>query len=208
MQFVIFHGAFGSPQGNWFPYLQTELEKLKQDVLVPSFPIENWDKITNEKSKAKPKNQDIQVWLKKFEKEYLPKIRKEKELCFVGHSLGPVFILHLVDKYNLRLDSAIFAAPFLRFLNGFWQIEYVNQSFWKTNFDFVKLKKLIPISYVLYGSDDPYVKSKYSLEVAKKLGSQTIVVKGGKHMNADAGFTRFSLVAELCKTRINASEYL
>lgn len=126
MQFVIFHGAFGAPDKNWFPYLKNELIKLHQKVLVPGFPIEDWDKVTREKPKTKPINQNLQVWLKKFEKEYLPKIKKEKELCFVGHSLGPVFILHLVEKYNLQLDSAIFVAPFLRFLHGTWQIEYVN----------------------------------------------------------------------------------
>lgn len=40
MKFVIFHGAFGNPSANWFPYLKGELFRLKQHVFIPAFPVE------------------------------------------------------------------------------------------------------------------------------------------------------------------------
>lgn len=54
------------------------------------------------------------------------------------------------------------------------------------------------VSYVLYSDNDPYVDKKLSLEFAKKLSSKKILVKGGKHLNSEAGFDDFPLVFELC----------
>lgn len=209
MKFVIFHGAFGSPSGNWFPELKEKLESLGQEVLVPQFPVENWDEITRSGPKVIPKNQSLDNWLQIFEEELLPKIKKGEKLCFIGHSLGPVFILHVVDKFNLQLDSGIFVSPFMEKLNiKLWQFDLVNKTFYKSDFDWKKLRRLIPVSYVLYSPDDPYVNEKYPKKFAQKLGSSIISVKGGKHLNDEAGLTNFPLVLELCKTRLNSPIYL
>ncbi len=208
MKFVIFHGTYGSSQGNWFPDLKKRLESIGQTVIVPQFPVENWNRITALGKKAEFKNQNLQNWLSHFEKNLLPEIKNSKELVFVGHSLSPVFILHAVTKFNIQLDSAIFVVPFLTLEEGTWQIHLANKTFYKTDFNFSKLKKLIPISYVLHSDDDPYVNSKYPLDFAAKMDSRVIVVKGAKHFNVDNKFFKFPLVFELCKTRLNAERFL
>ena len=38
MKALIFHGTMGSPNGNWFPWLQSELISKGWDVDVPAFP--------------------------------------------------------------------------------------------------------------------------------------------------------------------------
>ena len=35
MKFVVFHGAFGSPESNWIPELEEKLKTLGQEVVVP-----------------------------------------------------------------------------------------------------------------------------------------------------------------------------
>lgn len=200
MKFIIFHGSFGSAQGNWFPQLKEKLESLKQKVILPQFPVDDWNEITKNGKKAKPKNQTLDNWFNFFEKNIFSKIKKEEKLCFIGHSLGPLFILHLVDRFNLQLDCAIFVSPFFEIPETkLWQIDLVNKSFYKKDFDFEKLKKLIPVSYVLYSDNDPYVEKALSLEFAEKLKSKKILVKGGGHLNAEFGFYDFPLVFELCK---------
>lgn len=160
-----------------------------------------------EVKKKTPLNQTLDNWLKTFEKEVLPDIRKERKLCFVAHSLGPVFVLHVVEKYNIMLDSAVFVSPFMCKLGKSWQIDHVNRSFYKTSFDFSKLKKLIPVSYVLYSDNDPYVDKKFSLEFAQKLKSSLLFVKGAGHMNEEIGMKEFPLVFELCKSALDFSIY-
>ncbi len=209
MKFVIFHGSYGSSEGNWFPDLKSRLESIGEKVFVPQFPVENWDQITKlGKKEAVPNNQTLVRWLEHFEKHVLPKLKGEKNLVFVGHSLSPVFILHAVIKFKIKLDAAIFVVPFLTLGKTIWQIDLVNRSFYKTDFNFGKVRKLIPMSFVLYSDDDPYVNAKNSLAFASKIGSHIIMVKGARHFNSDNKFVTFPLVFELCKTRLDAERFL
>ena len=169
MKFVIFHGSFSNPEENWFPELKKQLEHLSQKVLIPTFPVDDWDKLTKIGKEIKYTNQNLKSWTKAFEKQVLPKIKKNDKLVFIGHSLGPLFILHVVYKFNIQLDSAIFVSAFLKDIgNKNWQFYQVNKTFYKTNFKFEKLQKLIPVSYVLYSDTDPYMSRKFFLEFAKK----------------------------------------
>jgi predicted alpha/beta hydrolase family esterase len=209
MKFVIFHGAFGSPQSNWFPELKEKLLSLDQEVITPKLPVENWQEVIASGQSFDPNNQNLNNWLLSFEKETLPKLKPNDKLCFVGHSLAPVFILHIIDKYKIKLDSAIFVSPFMDRLNNkeHWQFDVVNASFYKTDFDFNALKKCIPTSYVLYSSDDPYVSNAHSVLFAKALDSSTILVKRAGHMNSEVNLNEFPLVFELCKSRIDMTLY-
>lgn len=208
MKFVIIHGAFGSKDGNWFPKLKETLELFGQEVVVPQFPVDNWSDVTSFGSNVPPKFQNLNNWFKTFEKVYKD-FKKGEALCFIGHSLGCAFILHIVDKFNIELDSAIFVSPFMDRLNleKFWQLDHVNTSFYKTDFDFDKLKKLIPASYVLYSDSDPYVSKSHVTLFAKTLDSSYIFVKRAGHLNSEVNINEFPLILELCKTRIDFPAY-
>jgi hypothetical protein len=207
MKFVVFHGSFGSPEGNWFPELKEKLGYLGQKVEVPRFPVDDWDELTRAGPGRPPKSQNLKNWLDEFE-NVLKGFKKGERLCFVGHSLGCLFILHVVDRYDLRLDSAIFVSPFLSLSGGKpWQIDRINRTFYRADFDWTKLRKLIPVSYALYSDNDPYVDAGLSLDFAGKLHSSTILVKRAGHMNSEVNLNEFPLAYELCKTRINLSLY-
>jgi predicted alpha/beta hydrolase family esterase len=208
MKFVILHGSFGNPKGNWFPWLRKEIKNLGQEVIVPKFPIDDYEKISNAgMKKAINEKQTLSAWLAVFEKEVLPKIKNEL-VIFIGHSLSPVFILHLVDKYKLEVEGAIFVSPFLKDLekSDLWQFGLVNQTFYKDNFDFKKLKQKIKKSFVIYSDNDPYVRKELMLEFAEKINSDKILVESGGHLNSESGFNKFPLVLELCKKQIENKE--
>ncbi len=200
MIFILIHGAFGSPTGNWFPQLRGQLENLGQTVIVPQFPVDSWDEITSSGPEIAPKKQLLVNWLDEFEKT-IGIIPKNEKICMIGHSLGPLAILHFVTNFNLHLESAIFVCPFLESLHKSWQIDTANSTFHKTDFDFNDLHHKIPLSYVVYSDNDPYVDTKYSLDFANRLGSQKIPVTGLGHMNSESGVLDFPLVLELCKSR-------
>lgn len=206
MKFVLFHGAFGSPGSNWLPELKDKLESLGQEAIAPTFPVDTWDHVTKLGSDAQSNIQNLDNWFKEFDKIYKT-FRKGEKLCFIGHSLGPLFILHIVERYNIKLDSAIFVCPFLDTLHKTWQIDHVNKSFYKADFDFNNLKKLIPVSYVLYSNDDPYVPQKYSQEFGNALGSSMILLKRAGHMNDEVNLNDFPLIMDLCITRLELPLY-
>lgn len=206
MKFVICHGAFGNPDEHWLPKLKEKLESFGQTAEIPRFPVEDWERITNLGIKAAVNKQTLQNWLNVFKKTR-KNFKKGEGLCFIGHSLGAVFILHAVNYYNIQLDSAIFVSPFLDRLNNQWQFDVVNKSFYKTDFDFEKLKKLIPISYVLYSDNDPYVAKSHATLFAKALDSSFIFIKQAGHLSNPQQLSEFPLVLELCKTRIALPVY-
>ncbi len=209
MTFVIFHGAFGHADGNWFPYVKKELLALGQNVILEQFPVEDFDQVTKAGKSYKPTMQNLTNWFNTFEDKILPKLKGNEKICFIGHSLSPLFILHILQRYAIQLDSAIFVEPFMTSLktDDGWQFDIVNDTFYKSDFDFMKLRKLIPISYVVWSDNDKYVPKKIMFDFADKLGSSTIQLKNAFHINAPL-FTKLSLVVELCKTRLNPILYL
>ena len=208
MKFVILHGSFGSKDGNWFPQLKEKLELLNQEVILEQFPVDDWNKVLEIGKKYGPTKQNLKDWLMTFEKKIFPRIKDDK-VVVVAHSLGPLFLLHVVEKFSIKIDAAIFVSPFLYIPPNekLWPIDLVNKSFYKQEFDFKILKERIPLSYVLYADNDPYVPIDKALEFADKLGSAKIPVLGGGHLNAEVNLNEFPLVLELCKSRINLSLY-
>ncbi len=199
MQCVILHGAFGSKDGNWFPWLKKELEKQGSEVFLDQYPVDDWNDIEKKGRNNTDTNQSLTNWLAHFEKNTLPYLDPKKGIVFFGHSLAPVFILHAVDTFNLQLRGAVFASPFLNALinEKTWHFDVVNRTFFKTDFDWKKLKKLIPHSYVLYGTDDPYVPNHLPIYFGTHLESTIIPIENGKHLGDN--FKEFPLLLDLLK---------
>lgn len=208
MKFLIIHGSFGSPQGNWFPKLQEKLESLNQEVLVPQFPVDDWGEVTRQGIDTNTKHQNLPTWLETFKTLVVPWIGKEK-VVIVAHSLGPLFALHAASQWELNIDAAIFVAPFLSLPRNMdhWQIDTANKSFYVHQFDYHRLKQKIPLSYALYSLNDPYVPPTQARAFAHKLGSSLIPITGAKHLSSEFANNDFPLVFELCKTRIPLNQY-
>jgi predicted alpha/beta hydrolase family esterase len=201
--FVTLHGSYGSPEGNWFPALKQRLERLGQEVIVPQFPVDNWDTALQ----STELKQTLDSWMKVVP-SFIDKL-DNRQVVVVAHSLGPLFALHMIEKFKVKIDCLIAVSPFLELVPSLTEkrIAVVNQSFYKNNFDFVKLKELIADSYVLYSSNDPFVPKEKSLEFADKIGAAHILVRGAGHMNAAINMNEFPLVLELCKSRLDLTLY-
>jgi uncharacterized protein len=205
MQFLIIHGSFGSPESNWFPQLKESLESFKQKVILPRFPVDDWDQLTQKGEGSTTTNQTLENWLKTLE-PYVNQIKSEPTVV-VAHSLGPLFILHAIEKFALTFDCGIFVSPFLEKLHKSWQIDAANATFYKTDFNYSHLKISVPLSYVIYSENDPYVDTKYIIKFVQKMASTSIPVKNAGHFNSQVNLNEFPLVLELCKSRLDLTLY-
>ena len=175
------HGAYGNPEENWFPWLKSELEKLGCEVLVPVFPT--------------PENQALENWLKVFE-EYKPKLSEDS--IVVAHSLGPAFLLTVLEQFPHPVRACFFVSPFLGKI-GDPAFDTINKTFWEKEFNWEKIKQNCKEFRIFHSDNDPSVPLKMAEEVAEKLGTEVILIKGAGHFGKAAGYAEFPFLLEKIK---------
>lgn len=180
----IIHGSFGHPQENWFPWLKSELEKLGCDVFIPKFPT--------------PENQSLDTWLNIFE-EYSKHL--DENSIIIGHSLGPAFLLRIIEKLSHQIKAAFFISGFVR-LYGVPQFDNVNRTFVSAPFDWRRIRQNCKIFRVFHSNNDPYVPLDCGKELAGNLETELILVTGAGHFNESAGYTRFDLLLDEIKREL------
>ncbi len=199
MVFVLMHGSFSTPEDAWFPWLKKELEKRGHKAITPQFPIDKWANVSNLKASDYKPTQNLNSWLSVFEK-VKDKELKNNSLFFIAHSIAPLFTLEIAEKYNLKIDKAIFIAPFFEIYGKLAIVEKANETFYRKEFDFKKLRKLMPQSTVLYSDDDPYVDEDKAIDFAKKMNSKIVKLTGLGHMGIESKLKEFP---ELLQTILN-----
>ena len=174
----IIHGSYGNPQENWFPWLKEELRKKGHEVFVPKFPT--------------PENQSLETWTKEFE-EYIPLI--DEDTIFVGHSLGPAFILSVLEKLGVKIKACFFVSGFLG-PTGNPDFDNINNSFTEKEFDWDKIKSICPRFKMYHSDNDPYLLIGKAKKLSSSLGIEIEIIKGAGHFNESAGYTQFPKLLE------------
>lgn len=180
----IIHGTEGSPQGNWFPWLKSELKTLGHTVFVPEFPT--------------PENQSLDSWMKVFE-DYFNVI--DEDTILVGHSLGPAFILSILEKINTPVKACFLVAGFIGLLDN-PHFDELNKTFTTKDFGWEKIRNNCKKFYVINAEDDPYVPLIKGKELANNLKTELITLKNAGHINTEFGFTEFPQLLEYIKKEI------
>jgi predicted alpha/beta hydrolase family esterase len=175
MNVFIIHGAYGHPKENWFPWLQAELEKKGHKVFVPKFPT--------------PDGQFLENWLMIFH-DYRQHI--DENTIFVGHSLGPAFLLSVLETLKKPVRASFFIAGFISCLNN-PEFDRINRSFFGKQFNWRKIRQNCKEFYVYASDNDPYVPFKKTKQLARKLGKNTRMFRFRKagHFNKAAGYKKF-----------------
>lgn len=175
-QVFIIHGAYGNPQENWIPWLKTELEKLNHSVIIPKFPT--------------PEGQTLNNWNRVF-KKYLSQITQDT--IFVGHSLGPAFILNVLEQIDIRIKACFFISGFVDLLNN-PQFDAINKTFVDKQFAWDKIKKNCSKFFIYHSDNDPYVPTEKANQFASFLDSKVHIISGGGHLNKAGGYSQFDLL--------------
>lgn len=170
----IFHGTEGYPEENWFPWLKQELELKGYKVYVPQFPsppivpakIKEWFDI-----------------LKGYEQHI------NEKTILIGHSLGGVFTLRILEKLNHPVLAAFFVGtpigirPILNYDR--------DSSFSGFSFDWDSIKNKSSHFVVFQSDTDPYVSLGNGQELAKHLNAGLDFVPNAGHFNKKAGYLKF-----------------
>jgi uncharacterized protein len=183
----IIHGTEGSPEVNWFPWLKQELENLGHTVFVPKFPT--------------PEGHSLENWMQEFNDFYFSKV--DEDSIIVGHSLGPAFILSLLEKLDLPkpIKASFLVAGFISPI-GNEHFDNLNKSFIDKEFNWDKIKQNCEKFYVINSKDDPYVPIERGEELAENLGTGLIVLENAGHINAEAGYTKFDKLLDMLKDEL------
>jgi len=184
MKFILLHGAYSTPESNWFPWLSYELKKLGHEVFIPEFPT--------------PENQTLMNWKKVF-KPYLEEL--DGETILIGHSLGAVFILRILEELKTKVKVAFLVAGFIEKL-GIEKFDSINSSFLKKGFDWGKIKSHCQKLVIISAKDDPYVPIVQSDLLSQNLSSENIIFSKAGHFNIDSGYKKFSKLLKFIKQNI------
>ena len=85
MNFVILHGTEGTPDGNWFPWLSKELEKLGHKTIRPVLPT--------------PEGQNVKNWTKVIDEAVRKIGGPDEETVIIAHSISPMAVCHYLNKW-------------------------------------------------------------------------------------------------------------
>jgi predicted alpha/beta hydrolase family esterase len=168
MKNVIFHGWTATSRDNWFPWMKRELEKKKLEVLIPDLP-----------------NTELPQ-----EKEWLRAALKltayDEDTIVVGHSLGSILILRLLERLKTKVKAVFLVASFNEALD---MTELSN--FFEKPFNYEKIKKTAGKIYILSGDKDPYIPVESPKRLADNLNTRLIIIKGGDHLSEGTGDCKF-----------------
>jgi uncharacterized protein len=176
MNVFIFHGIYGNPEENWYPWLKEQLQEKGITVYAPVFPT--------------PANQSLTSWFEALQpyEQFIT-----EETIFVGHSLSCVFALHFLEQKNNVIQASFFVAPFIQPI-GMKDIDALNATFYKKDFNWQTIQQHCPVFQLLYSTNDPYVSLPLAQEVATGLQEELILIENAGHFNEKAGYTKFNLL--------------
>lgn len=163
---LILHGTGNNSQGNWFPWLRSELEKKGWKVWAPDLP--------------ESKNPSVKRY-----NDFIfsnPDWKFNNESIIVGHSSGAVAILGLLQHLpeENKIDSCFLVGSFKNSL-GIRELD----GLFEEPFDFEKIKEHARKFIFIHSDNDPYCPLEDVKFLAEKVGGELIVKSGQGHFNLE-----------------------
>jgi uncharacterized protein len=177
----LFHGAYGSPDENWFPWLRRSLGD-EWNVIIPRFPT--------------PEGQDLDRWLETLEPH---RGSIDDKSVFVGHSIGAAFALRVLERWDAEVAATILVAGFVSQLSD-PRFDPLNASFLEPGWDWKKIRGASKRFIAFASEDDPYVPVEKSKELQRQLPIEMQMIEGAGHFNMAAGYAEFPQLLERIQT--------
>ena len=167
--YIIMHGTGGSKDGNWFPWLKNEIEKQGFHCELKQFPICMG-------------TQSYGSWAREFDKFSI-----DENTIIFAHSLAPIFVIKYLICNNRKIAKLVSVAGFNADGNVA-EINKMNSTFLMP--EIIGFEKYCKERICIYSDDDPYLSFESQDKFANDIGAKKVVIKGGKHLNAEFGYTK------------------
>jgi len=182
---LILHGAGNNSQGNWFPWLKSQLKDKGWQVWTPDLP-----------------NSDRPI-----QKDWLDTIFSNKHWGFtdgsiiIGHSAGATLILRILERLpkDSKIHKAILVAGTVERGTKPEYFQY-KESLVKQPFDWKKIKRSCEKFYFIHSKNDPYECGADQGEIMhKKLDGEFIIQSDQGHFNLERSpkYKRFPLILKI-----------
>ncbi len=158
--YLLLHGWEGSSQSNFFPWLKSELESRGAKVTVLDLP-----------NTEHPKEFEQVDFVSE---SYV----FDENTIIIGHSLGAVIGLKLIQKLKGRIKEFVSIAGFA---DTEWKVELPFVQEFNFNFDFTSINKNCSKFTVINALDDQFVNEKQAEFLAKKLNTKVINLKSAEN---------------------------
>jgi len=181
---LILHGAGNTSKGNWYPWLQKELEQQGYTVWVPDMPH--------------PKTPHLMEW-----KEHIMANKEwefNKESIIIGHSAGATFILGLLESLprNVQVQKAILVAGFME--EGEKKEFHDYKKGLIKGFDWKKIQKSCRRFYFIASDNDPFLCGDDQAQILQdRLGGEVVLLEGQGHFNTGKGNNKYKQFPEILK---------
>lgn len=162
---IILHGTLGSPNGNWFQWLKSELEAKGIKVWLPQLP--------------KADQPSLHEWLDFVQKE-CPFAINEQTLI-IGHSSGAILSLVLAPN-NFEPIGSIVAVSVFHDNSLNWE---PNNRLFDEQFDWEAIRGGVNKLLFIHSNNDPYVPLAQAQFVANNCQAEMIVIPNQGHFNLE-----------------------
>jgi len=182
----IVHGWGDKPGDHWMPWLKGQLELNGFTVAAPAMPY--------------TEAPVIGAWTSHLNRE----VGKTGEAAYyVGHSIGCQTIIRHLEQLPAAgtVRGATFVAPWFTLTNLTAEEETIAQPWIDTSIDFARVRGRLPELTAFFSDDDLYVSIDNQSLFEQRLGAQTHLLNGLKHMGVESGMTTFP---ELLATTLKA----
>ena len=178
---LILHGTLGSPKGNWFQWLKTELEAEDLEVWLPQLP----DALQS----------SLREWAN-FVHNNCP-FEINEETLIVGHSSGAILSLILAQQNAAPVGGVIAVSVFHdNSLN--WE---ANSRLFDIGFDWSAIQQNTKKLLFIHSDNDPYVPLEQAQYVADNCKAEMVIIPNQGHFNLEKGpeYKEFPKLLELIK---------
>ncbi|MBT2458560.1 alpha/beta hydrolase [Streptomyces sp. ISL-86] len=170
---VLAHGYGMSGGEHWYPSVAEELAVEGHEVRVPDFP--------------EPFAPEAGAWLKELRAE--TEGARAGETVLVGHSLGGVNVLRLLEEHDTVAEGAFAGVVFVASMNADVGYEAL-APFFSPGFDWARIRGAAREFRVLHAADDPVTGGRtpeHIMRFVTELGAAARVTASGGHFPSTGG---------------------